>query len=144
MPRRNYTTLPADYTVCLHADCPMAATCLHQIAFSALQESEACLNLINPKNCTKDSNCKFYRDSKPVRYAYGFTGFQKKMFPEQYRTFMNLLIREFGRNEYFARRRGELSLSPKEQATVISALREAGIAEPLPFDRYEEQINYYD
>ena len=57
---------------------------------------------------------------------------------------MTLLIREFGRNEYFARRRGELSLSPKEQETIISALREAGIAEPLPFDRYEEQINYCD
>ena len=26
MPRRNYSTMPADYTVCLHEDCPMAAT----------------------------------------------------------------------------------------------------------------------
>ncbi|MBR1499586.1 MAG: hypothetical protein IJ615_08190 [Bacteroidaceae bacterium] len=40
MPRKAYTTQPADYTVCLHEDCPMAATCLHQIAFSALLESE--------------------------------------------------------------------------------------------------------
>jgi len=144
MPRRNYATMPADYAVCLHEDCPLAATCLHQIALSELQESEVYLSLINPKKCAKGSNCKFYRDSKPVKYAYGFTGFQKRMFPAQYRTFMNSLIKEFGRNEYFAYRRGSLSLSPKEQETVISALHEAGITEAIPFDRYEEQINYCD
>jgi len=144
MPRRNYATIPADYTVCLHEDCPLAATCLHQIAFSALQKSQDFLQLINPKKCAKGSNCKFYRDSKPVKYAYGFTGFQKRMFPAQYRTFMNSLIKEFGRSNYFERRRGTLSLSPKEQATILAALREAGITEPIPFDRYEEQINYCD
>lgn len=136
--------MPADYAVCLHEDCPMAATCLHQIAFSALQESEAFLHLINPKKCAKSNRCKFYRDSKPVKYAYGFTGFQKRMFPAQYRTFMNFLIKEFGRSNYFERRRGTLSLSPKEQEAVLAALHEAGITENLPFDRYEEQINYCD
>lgn len=144
MPRRNYTTLPADYTVCLHEDCPMAATCLHQMAFYTLQQSESILQLINPTNCTKNSTCKFYRDSKPVSYAFGFTGFQKRMFPSQYKTFMNSLIKEFGRNEYFAYRRGSLSLSPKKQATVLAALHEADITEDFLFDRYEEQINYYD
>jgi len=144
MARRTYSTLPADYTVCLHDDCPMAANCLHQLAFPTLQESETCLNLLNPKMCLKSDKCRFYRDSKPVSYAFGFTGFQKRMFPAQYRSFMNSLIKEFGRNEYFAYRRGSLSLSPKEQATVLAALREAGITEAIPFDRYEEQINYCD
>ncbi len=136
--------MPADYTVCLHEDCPMAATCLHQIAFTALQKSEAVLSLINPKKCAKDSSCKFYRDSKPVKYAYGFTGFQKRMFPSQYKTFMGRLIKEFGRNEYFAYRRGSLSLAPKVQEVILAALHEAGITEDIPFDRYEEQINYCD
>ena len=96
MPRKIYTTLPSDYTVCLHKDCPVAATCLHQIAYSTLQKSEAILKLINPETCTKSSRCQFYRDSKPVKFAYGFTGFQKRMFPAQYKTFMNSLIMEFG------------------------------------------------
>ena len=57
---------------------------------------------------------------------------------------MNSLIMEFGRNEYFAYRRGETPLSPKYQETVIAALRKVGITEDFPFDRYEEHINYCD
>ena len=144
MPRRNYSTMPADYTVCLHEDCPMAATCLHQIAFPRLQQTETFLHLINPSMCTKSEGCKFYRDSKPVMYARGFTGLQKKMFPQQYQSFMKILIGEFGRNIYFAYRRGELPLSPKHQETIQAALKSVGIMENLPFDRYEEQINYCD
>ena len=144
MPRRTYTTLPADYTVCLHEDCPMAATCLHQIAYPTLLETGTYLQLINPRKCTKSNNCKFYRNATPVMYARGFTGFQKRMFPEQYQLFMRTLIGKFGRNQYFAYRRGELALSPNDQATVLAALRKAGVTEDLPFDRYEEQINYCD
>ena len=77
-------------------------------------------------------------------YAYGFTGFQKKMLPQQYRTFMGTLIGVFGRSNYFERRNGNLSLSLKDQEVVLTALHEAGIKEDLPFDRYEEQINYCD
>ena len=144
MSKKSYSTLPADYTVCLHRDCPMAAGCLHQMAFALLQQSETYLNLINPRKCQKNSKCKYYRDAKPVTYARGFTGFQKRMFPQQYQLFMRTLIGQYGRNTYFAYRRGELPLSPKDQQTVLAALREAGIAENLPFDRYEEQINYCD
>ncbi|MBR6141851.1 MAG: hypothetical protein IKQ37_08855 [Bacteroidaceae bacterium] len=144
MARRKYTTLPADYTVCQHGDCPMAANCLHQQAYTTLQESETFLQLINPRKCTKSDKCKYYRDSTPVRYARGFTGFQKKMFPEQYQTFMWTLIEKFGRNAYYERRNGTLILSPKEQETILAALREAGVTENLPFDRYEEQVNYCD
>ena len=88
----------------------MAAECLHQVAFQTLQESQIYLSLINPRKATKSEECKFYRDAKPVMFARGFTGFQKKMFTEQYQIFMRTLIGEFGRNEYFAYRRGELIL----------------------------------
>ncbi len=144
MARKNYTTLPADFAVCIHEDCPMATSCLHQLAFAELQESETYLQLISPKKCTKTAKCKFYRTSEPVRYAYGFTGFQRKMFPGQYQTFMRALIGKFGRNAYYERRNGTLSLSPKEQEIILAALRKAGVTEDLPFDRYEEQINYCD
>ena len=144
MPKKSYTTLPADYTVCLHHDCPMAATCLHQIAYTTLQETGTYLQLINPRQCTKNDKCRFYRSSTPVRYAYGFTGFQKRMFPQQYRTFMTSLIGVFGRSNYFERRSGKLPLSPEEQETVLAALHESGVTEDFPFDRYEEQINYCD
>lgn len=144
MPKRTYTSLPTDYPVCKHADCQMAATCLHQQAYPTLLGSETYLRLINPRQCSKDGKCKFYRDSKPVTYARGFTNFQKKMFPGQYQTFMTTLIGKFGRNAYFERRRGETALSPKEQEIVLAALRKAGITEEIKFDAYEENVNWYD
>lgn len=144
MPKRTYTTLPTDYAVCQHADCPMAATCLHQLAYPKLLDTMTFLRLLNPNKCSKDKQCKFYRDSKPVTYAFGFTNFQKRMFPGQYQTFMYTLIGKFGRNAYFERRRGASPLSPKEQEIVLAALRKAGITEELKFDKYVENINWYD
>lgn len=57
---------------------------------------------------------------------------------------MSLLVREFSRNPYFERRRGETALSPKEQHIVLQALRKAGVTEDLKFDAYEENVNWYD
>lgn len=48
------------------------------------------------------------------------------------------------RNGYFERRRGDSALSPKEQETVLSILKAAGVTEEMKFDSYEENINWYD
>ena len=36
MPKKLYTSVPPRYEVCLHADCPKADVCLHQIAYQQL------------------------------------------------------------------------------------------------------------
>ena len=36
MPKKLYTSVPPRYEVCLHADCPKADVCLHQIAYQKL------------------------------------------------------------------------------------------------------------
>lgn len=144
MPKRTYTSLPTNYLTCEHTDCPQASTCLHQLAYTELMQTEDTLHLINPNKCTKDGECRFYRSNTPVMYARGFTNFQKRMFPDQYQTFMSILMGKFGRNPYFERRRGETVLSPTEQETVLKALRKAGVTEELKFDKYEEMINWYD
>jgi hypothetical protein len=106
--------IPAGYPLCLHADCPMAKTCLRQLAFCRCKEMGTFLNLINPTLCTKEDSCPHYAGSHPVRFAKGFTNFQKRMFPQQYAKFMTLLICHFGRNQYFKRRRGDILLPPDE------------------------------
>lgn len=88
MSKKTYTSLPPNYPVCEHNDCPMAATCLHQLAYTTLLNTETYLRLLNPTQCVKCETCKFYRNNTPVTYARGFTNFQKKMFPDQYQTFM--------------------------------------------------------
>lgn len=144
MSKRFYTTLPDGYAVCEHVDCPVASTCLHQIAYGILLEKEKYLRLINPGLCTKDGACTFYRDCKPVTYARGFTNFQRRMYPAQYQHFMTALIGKFGRNPYFERRRGATPLPPAEQHIVLNALKDAGVNEDMRFDKYEEHINWYD
>lgn len=142
MPKKEYTSLPKDYPVCEHSSCPMAATCLHQTAYSTLMEHSEYLRLINPSRCSKNESCIYYRDSKPVTYARGFTNFQKRMYPQQYDKFMTTLILHFGRNQYFKRRRGDILLPPEEQEVIRLMLEKVGADSKMDFDNYEEHINW--
>ena len=142
--KKTYKELPMNYPVCGLEDCPMADSCLHRQAFIKLIETENFLRLINPRHCDTNASCKYYRSNTPVLFARGFVNFQQKMFPEQYQTFMRLLIAHFGRNPYFERRRGAYPLPPKEQEVILKVLRQAGVTEDLRFDSYEENINWND
>lgn len=51
MPKKLYTSVPPRYEVCLHADCPKADVCLHQIAYQKLLSEQTFLHIINPKMC---------------------------------------------------------------------------------------------
>ena len=142
MPKKEYTSLPNNYPVCEHSSCPMAATCLHQTAYSTLMEHAEYLRLINPTRCSKDEACTYYRDKKPVIFARGFTNFQKRMYPQQYDKFMTTLILHFGRNQYFKRRRGDILLPPEEQEVIRLMLEKVGADSKMDFDKYEEHINW--
>lgn len=142
MPKKEYTSLPKDYPVCEHSSCPMAATCLHQIAYFTLMEHEEYLQLINPSRCCKNEACTYYRDKKLVIFARGFTNFQKRMYPQQYDQFMTTLILHFGRNQYFKRRRGDILLPPEEQEVIRLMLEKVGADSKMDFDKYEEHINW--
>lgn len=144
MPKKKYTTLPKSFSACIHADCPMAASCLRQVAYSQMMGETDFLNMVNPRHCSKDSGCKFYREAAPARYALGFKNFQKCMLPEQYREFMSMLMEHFGRGGYFYRRRGVIAMPPAEQEIVLNALHAVGIREDIQFDAYEELINWFD
>lgn len=144
MPKKLYTSIPPRYEVCLHADCSKADVCLHQIAYQKLLSGQTTLYLINPKMCKKNARCQFFRNSTPVRYARGFTGFQKQMYPDQYAKFSSILRSEFGRNPYFERRKGLRPLSPSEQDLILNALQRVGVKEKLEFDAYEDEISWYD
>ena len=137
-----YTNIPANYPLCLNTDCPKADTCLRQLAYNRLAELGTYLRLINPTKCTKQDDCPYYADNRPVKYAKGFTNFQKRMYPDQYNKFMNLLGLHFGRNQYFKRRRGDLLLPPKEQEIIQIALEKSGVTRKMEFDSYVESINW--
>lgn len=144
MLKKDFTSTPATYLVCIHSDCPLAATCLHQMAYAEKVKTDERLHLINPTLCAKDASCKYHRDCKPVRYARGFTNFQKRMYPDQYSDFMALCVAHWPRNQYFERRRGDRPLSPNEQQFILKTLKQVGVTEDFEFDSYEPIINWYD
>lgn len=77
MTKKLHKEIPIDYAVCQQQDCPRAEKCLHQIAYRPLIEQPATvLRLLNPTLCTRDGACPYFRDSAPVTYARGFTGYR--------------------------------------------------------------------
>ena len=137
-----YKDIPSGYLLCLHADCPMADSCLRQLAYRRHAELGTFLRLINPSMCSKQADCPHYVSNQPVRFARGFMNFQKRMYPEQYDKFMLLLILHFGRSQYFKRRRGEIVLPPEEQEAIQIALKKAGVTQKMEFDEYIDAINW--
>lgn len=136
--------IPNSYPICEHKDCSVASTCLHHLVLMYMMQTENILQLINPKKCSKDVNCDFYRNNTPIIYARGFTNFQKHMYPEQYKSFMAKCMEHWSRNPYFERRRGDIPLSPIDQEFLFKTLKEVGVTEEMRFDNYEEDINWYD
>ena len=137
-----YKDIPSGYLLCLHADCPMADSCLRQSAYRRHAELGTFLRLINPSMCSKQADCPHYVSNQPVRFARGFVNFQKRMYPEQYDKLMLLLILHFGRSQYFKRRRGEIALPPEEQEAIQIALEKAGVTQKMEFDEYIDAINW--
>ena len=144
MPKKSYIDIPNGYSVCEHSACPQAESCLHQIAYRQLKETDEYLKLINPSRCSQSAECPYYRNDEPVTYARGFTNFQTKMFPQQYKEFMARCISHWSRNPYFERRRGDYPLPPSEQEFILQALRDCGVTDELQFDSYEQLMNWYD
>lgn len=144
MKKYNDTVIPNNYSVCQLVDCPMAATCLHQIAYAPLIEDEDSkyLSLIKPALCKENESCVFYRNAAPVTFARGFTNFQKKMLPGQYQGFKAKLMSHYGRNPYFDRRSGNLRLDLKEQQLILQVLKGEGVTQEVKFDAYETDINW--
>ena len=137
-----YKDIPENYPLCIHADCRMADSCLCQLAYRRHDELGTFLRLINPAKCSKGTDCPYYVNNQPVRFAKGFVNFKKRMYPDQYDRFMTLLICHFGRNQYFKRRRGDIVLPPEEQEVIRYTLEKVGVTQPMEFDDYIEAINW--
>lgn len=142
MRRKLYKDVPEEYPVCQLNDCPKAKNCLRQLAYAPLMKRDRYLKMINPAFCTKDEKCTFFRESSPVIYARGFKRMQENMLPKQYDIFMRILKEQFGHNQYYERRRGNIPIPPEEQKIILAALKEAGINKDFEFDTYEENIRW--
>ncbi|MDD6378506.1 MAG: DUF6078 family protein [Prevotella sp.] len=139
----NATAIPHNYEACLTNNCPQREHCLRAWVWDNRKSSVQRYVVLNPDLTTSDGHCPFYCDDQPQRYALGFTNFQRRLYPDQYKQFMSACIARFGRNPYFMRRRGDTPMSPSEQAFIRSVLKQIGAPEDIDFDGFEERINWY-
>ncbi len=139
----NATAIPHNYEACLTNNCPQREHCLRAWVWDNRKSSVQRYVVLNPDLTTSDGHCPFYCDDHPQRYALGFTNFQRRLYPDQYKQFMSACIARFGRNPYFMRRRGDTPMSPSEQAFIRSVLKQIGAPEDIDFDGFEERINWY-
>lgn len=139
---KTLSDIPANYSVCMHDDCPMAKTCLHQLVYGQWERLGKVVGLINPSRCTKNEECPHYACCQPERFAKGFTGFRKQMYPVQYDKFMSALTCQFGRNKYFKYRKGTVLLPPEEQSMIRHVLEQCGANPDMEFDEYIEAIHW--
>ncbi|MDY4038726.1 MAG: DUF6078 family protein [Prevotella sp.] len=121
---------------------PLRGHCLRAWAWNHRDSSVRRYVVLNPDLARPDGRCPFYCDDRPQHYALGFTNFQGRMYPGQYRQFMSACIARFGRNPYFMRRRGETPMPPSEQAFIRRVLKHVGAPEDLDFYGLEERVNW--
>lgn len=134
--------IPHGFALCGEADCPCAEGCLRHKAYLQQAGTVKVFTVVNPRFCTKDGQCAYFRDAVPAVFARGFTQMQKRMLPGQYDAFMWKLIPYFGRNPYFERRSGKRLLSPEEQKQITDVARQVGVTEEFKFDAYEQRYNW--
>ena len=71
----DYTTMPRTYEVCWHRTCPLAATCLRQLAAEHLTEEKRYVTSVNLRATHPETGrCRDYRPAQFVRHAYGHQG----------------------------------------------------------------------
>ena len=135
--------IPKTFSLCIHAQCPMADRCLRRVAWDTLAESEECVTIISPLRALQGEGCRYFRSAQRVTYARGFRGMQSQMLPAQYMAFSQRLISHFSRNSYYERRRGDRLCSPADMAFIREVLSSIGLSH-LEFDAYEEHYNFVD
>ncbi len=138
-----YDDMPGTFSLCIQADCPMAAHCLRRIMWNKVPATQGHITIVNPAQTLPYEQCPHHRPDTPVIYAKGFTGMQQQMFPVQYDRFSTRLIGHFGRNAYFERRRGERLCTPKEIIYIRQLLQSLGLPD-MEFDAYVERFNWND
>lgn len=139
--------IPKGYALCLSADaCARHTTCLRALAAQALAESgqtePAVVQAVNPNlGVSAGKSCPLYRDSHPVRYAWGMTHLFDDIPLKQARELRRKIMGCFSCETYFYQsRKGERPITPDEQKAITAAFRSTGLTDEPRYDRSSEGI----
>ncbi len=139
----DYTQVPKGFMYCQRESCPKAASCLRRLAYERVPADKPCLSILNPRWLdAQKAACPYYLDNQPVRYARGFMRTLDASPVGKSYSLRVRLMSYFGRKNYYLARKGERSLSPREQKAVIQIAQRLDIQLDDYFDGYESRVNW--
>ena len=137
--------VPSGYPICTSESCNERAHCLHAHFASEVLCEARTFTMINQQHPSYQEGkaCELYRSDEPERYARGLTKAMGEMSHNNYVAFTNYLIAKHTKTQFYRIKRGDIPLSPAEQAELQKVLRSYGCAGEEPFDRYEMRYTWY-
>ncbi len=137
--------VPLGYPICTSESCSERTHCLHAHFASQVLSGERTFTLINSHHpqYQEGKACELYRSDSPERYARGLTRAMGEMSHNNYVAFTDYLIAKHAKTQFYRIKRGDIPLSPAEQAKLQALLRTYGCTGEEPFDRYEMRYTWY-
>ena len=135
---------PMGYAVCLSETCPLREKCLRALLGEEIRHTAETMNLVNPQhpNYREGAECVHFRSSEPEKYARGFSRAMSELSKRNYSALSERLRAETSKTQFYRMKKGEIALSPREQAEIIALLRAYGYTGDDPFDSYEERLTW--
>lgn len=126
------------HALCVHTDCEMADVCLRTKGYKTVNDDDRQFPIINPNIVSKKADCAYFAKLVTVKYAKGFKAIFNKIPAGTGNTIYHNLSVYFGKNPYYARRNGNVLISPDEQEYIREFFHSYGVEDEV-FDGYEDR-----
>lgn len=139
----DFKTMPRDYAVCWHANCPMAENCLRHLANGHLPKGKLATKSVNLNNVNPMSgSCPMYRPAEMVRLAFGMRHIYDAVRVGDKEMLYHHIWVALGNSMYYRYRNGLCPITPKVQVLIETEFRKMGYTDPVRYDRYEEHVGW--
>ena len=137
----DFLTMPHDYVVCWHPDCPMADNCLRRLAAEHLPAERCTVPSVNLHSVAVQSHhCPMQRPAAMMRVAYGMRHIYDDVRSIDRQPLYTAIWSKLGNTMYYRYRNGKRPIMPEVQTQVEVIFHSFGYTDPVRFDRYEEVV----
>lgn len=134
---------PFGYPLCFNHDCALRETCMHYHVGLLAPADRLTGPAVYP-SAWKDGACRYYREKKLVKLAWGFSQLYKGMTKGQTADARGSLRAHLGSgmSAYYRYHYGERLLTPAQQEEVRDIIVRYGGSKDVQFDHYVLQYDF--
>jgi len=131
-----------DYLFCFNTQCDKKGDCIRFFAGQNVPDDMLTGRAVFPKACS-NGNCKYFKQTSLVKYAYGFEHIYDKVMNSHYTEMRKLITQYLGnKGQYYKYKHGEKGLSPAQQQHIAGIFAKYGYTDAVSFDRYEMRYEF--